>query len=374
MTSATPPTTAGHGLGVPPGAAGERRFPCESCGAVLAFTPGTTILKCSHCGGETPIPESAARVEEEDYHAQLAALARSAPTEAHPTVKCDACAAEVDRPPHVTSLTCPFCNSPIVARDLCPTRIRPAALLPFAITREDARRRFRGWIRGLWFAPGALKEFARQDEPVVGLYCPYWTYDCAATTRYTGFRGEYYYVTVGSGKNRRTERRVRWYPAAGTVHNRFDDVLVLASRSLPRARTEALEPWDLKRLVPYDDAYLAGFRAESYQIDLEQGFEQAKQIMAGIIDSTIRRDIGGDVQRVVSRSTRYEGITFKHILLPVWVSAYRYHGRVYRFLVNARTGEVQGERPYSWVKITAAIVAGLALLALIALALSARGG
>lgn len=374
MTQAQPPTTAGHGLGVPRQAAGERRFPCESCGAVLAFTPGTTILQCAHCGGKTPIPESAAAVEESDYHAQLAALAQAAPTQANPTLKCDACAAEVERPPNVTSLSCPFCGSPIVARDLCPTRIKPSALLPFAISRQDAIERYRRWIHGLWFAPSALKRFARQDEPIVGLYCPYWTYDCSATTRYTGFRGEHYYVTVGSGKNRRTERRTRWYPAAGTVHNRFDDVLVLASHSLPRDKADALEPWDLKRLVPYDDAYLAGFRAETYQIDLEQGFEQARHLMAGVIDTTIRRDIGGDVQRITSRSTRYDNITFKHILLPVWLSAYRYKGRVYRFLVNARTGEVQGQRPYSWVKIAAALATLLALAAIFVLLMQARAG
>ncbi len=374
MSRATPPTTAGHGPGVEPGAAGERRFPCESCGAVLSFVPGTTLLKCSHCGSQTPIPESEQRVEEEDYHAQLAELARSAPTESHPTLKCDACAAEVSRPPRVTSLTCPFCGSNIVARELCPTRIRPRALLPFAITAEEASARYARWLRDLWFAPSALAEFARKEQRLAGIYMPCWTYDCAATTRYTGFRGEHYYVTVGTGRNRRTERRTRWYPASGTVHNRFDDVLVPASGSLPRDRTEALEPWDLKNAVPYDDAYLAGFRAESYQIGLEEGFERAKGIMAGVIDATIRRDIGGDAQRIVSRSTRYDNITFKHILLPVWMSAYRYKGRVYRFLVNARTGEVQGERPYSWVKITAAIAAGLALVALVVLFIMARGG
>ncbi|MBM4108766.1 MAG: hypothetical protein FJ255_08130 [Phycisphaerae bacterium] len=361
-------------MGVEPGAAGERRFPCEACGAVLAFAPGTALLKCAHCGHENPIPEPCETAEEQDFHARLADLARAEPTESHPTLKCDACAAEVDRPANITSLSCPFCGSNIVANERCPTRIRPRSLLPFAVTTEQARDRYRKWIGGLWFVPGALKQFARQDEKLTGIYTPYWTYDCAATTRYTGFRGEHYWATVGSGKNRRTELRTRWYPASGTVHNRFDDVLVLASQSLPRAKTEALEPWDLKGLVPYDDGYLAGFRAESYQVDLAQGFERAKQIMAGTIDTTIRRDIGGDAQRIVSRSIRYEGITFKHVLLPVWLSVYRFKGKAFRFLVNARTGEVQGERPYSWVKITAAVVGALAIVAIIVLIVQARGG
>ena len=31
---------------------------------------------------------------------------------------------------------------------------------------------------------------------------------------------------------------------------------------------------------------------------------------------------------------------FKHILLPLWLSAYHYRDQSYRFMVNARTGEV----------------------------------
>jgi hypothetical protein len=153
---------------------------------------------------------------------------------------------------------------------------------------------------------------------------------------------------------------------SGEVFNRFDDVLVMASRSLPDKYARALEPWDLQNLQPYRDAYLSGFRAESYQINLPEGFELAKEIMADAIHATICRDIGGDHQRVTSVNTFYDRITFKHLLLPVWLSAYRYRGKTYRFLVNARTGEVQGERPYSWIKITLAILAAVPFVAALA--------
>jgi hypothetical protein len=146
------------------------------------------------------------------------------------------------------------------------------------------------------------------------------------------------------------------------VWRNFDDVLVLASRSLPAHHTEALEPWDLKNLEPYKDEYLSGFRAESYRVGLEPGFDRAKEIMAGVIDGDVRRDIGGDEQRVHSIRTQYNDVTFKHILLPIWISAYRWKEKVYRFVVNGRTGEVQGERPWSVVKILLAVLAALALI------------
>jgi hypothetical protein len=128
----------------------------------------------------------------------------------------------------------------------------------------------------------------------------------------------------------------------------------------------------LHDLVPYEPAYLAGHKAQRYQIGLEQGFETAKQAMAPAIEQDVRRDIGGDEQRVHSIDTRYDDISFKHLLLPVWVSAYRYDKRAYQVLVNARTGEVQGDRPYSFWKIAGAIVAALVLIATVYLFVNAN--
>jgi len=157
-------------------------------------------------------------------------------------------------------------------------------------------------------------------------------------------------------------QHTQWTPVSGVVSNSFDDILIMASRSLPKQYADRLQPWDLQRLVPYADEYLSGFRAESYQVTLEQGFEEARQVMAEAIDSTIRQHIGGDEQNVTSVNTQYDNITFKHILLPVWLSAYRFKEKVYRILINARTGGVQGERPYSAFKIAAAIFAMLVII------------
>jgi hypothetical protein len=146
------------------------------------------------------------------------------------------------------------------------------------------------------------------------------------------------------------------------VHNNFDDILVIASHSLPKNYTERLEPWNLSQLVPYNDKYLGGFRSESYQVDVPTGLNEAKEKMIPIIRSTVRSDIGGDEQRITTMNTTYSDITFKHILLPIWISSYRYKGKVYRFLINGQTGEVQGERPYSALKIMLAVLLVIAVI------------
>jgi DNA-directed RNA polymerase subunit RPC12/RpoP len=356
----------------------ERRFPCGQCGAKLEFAPGRSALTCPYCGFVNPIARPVEPVEEQDFHAALAALERAAPTERHTTLKCDACGALTDKPADITSTACPFCGSNIVASEATESRIRPGAVLPFQVRREQADGLFREWLGRLWFAPSKLRRFAAQERRLSGMYVPCWTYDCRTTSHYTGQRGDNYTVTVTvyvNGKPvTRTEVRTRWTPVSGVVENAFDDVLVIASHSLPRKYAEKLEPWDLERLVPYADEYLSGFRAESYQVGLAEGFEVARGIMQGTIEQTIRADIGGDHQQISSVRTTYRDITFKHILLPVWLSAYRYRDKVYRFLVNARTGEVQGERPYSAWKIAGFVLTLLAIAGTVALIVSQRSG
>jgi hypothetical protein len=241
--------------------------------------------------------------------------------------------------------------------------IKPRGVLPFALTENVAKDAMINWLGRLWFAPNGLQEYARKGRRMEGIYVPYWTYDADTKSNYTGERGTVYYVTVTVMRDGKPERRqvpkVRWRAASGRVARFFDDVLVLASKSLPKKFTDALEPWDLAAMEPYAPEYLAGFRAEAYSITLEDGFVEARQIMDAMIERDVRFDIGGDRQRIHNVQTQISDVTFKHILLPVWLAAYKYRGKTYRFVVNGRTGNVQGERPYSAIKITFAVILGL---------------
>ena len=242
-------------------------------------------------------------------------------------------------------------------------------MVPFQVGKDAGNAAYRSWLHSRWFAPSDLKHRAEHDG-LDGVYVPYWTYDSDSLTHYRGARGTYYYTTESykdSQGRRRTKqvRHTRWRSASGTVSLRFDDVQVCASTGLPRNRMAQLEPWDLGGLRPFDGAYLAGFVAERYSLDLEDGWGQAQQIMEGRIASAVRRDIGGDEQRVHSMDVHHRGVTFKHVLLPTWVSSFRYRGKVYRVVVNAQTGEVAGDRPWSVWKIVLFTLLCLAVVATI---------
>jgi LSD1 subclass zinc finger protein len=343
----------------------SRKFPCNSCGAFLIYAPGTDHLKCGYCGTENTIEARIENIEELDFEEHIKKAEKAAPKIELYVVKCEGCGAETTLKENITADECAFCATPVLVKyaDL-KEEIKPRSILPFQIDKKRCESLFGSWIAGRWFAPNDLKKLAVRDK-IRGMYIPYWTFDFAATTKYTGSRGEDYtstetYTTTENGRSvtrTRTVIKTRWYRAWGTVKNFFNDVLVTASRSLPADYACKLEPWDLSKLVPYEEKYMAGFICESYQISLREGIEVAKRIADETITESIRRDIGGDHQRIDSMSSTYTDVTFKHTLLPIWLSSYRYRGKVYQFLINGQTGEVQGERPLSWIKITLLVIA-----------------
>lgn len=285
-------------------------------------------------------------------------------------VRCDVCGVTILVPAKTVTKSCPYCASTIVNEPQAAEKMYPPeSLLPFKLERREAAAAFRRWLTGLWFAPRDLTQLATAGQ-IHGLYVPHWTFDSSTESDYHGMRGDHYWVTVvenvrdANGRMVQQTRQVmktRWTPAAGTVAHDFDDVLVVASHSLPGDSMMALAPWNLEDLVVFDPGYLSGFQTERYQVDLRAGFTLAQGIMDQEIRGLCMRDIGGDVQQLSSVRTRHRDVTFKHLLLPVWHSVYRYRDKPFHFLVNARTGEVVGARPISWWKVTGAIlgVAGI---------------
>jgi len=349
----------------------EKRFPCAQCGAVLDYAIGTRSLECQYCGHRNAIESSAVRLQEIDLHRALEKLQASvsqAPIEKG--ISCPNCAAHFELETHIHSGECPFCGTNVVTDTSAAKSIKPKGLLPFAVTAEQARDSYQKWLGKRWFAPNALKKYARSDAKLNGVYIPYWTYDSDTATAYRGQRGEVYYVTqrYTTTQNGRTVTRtrqvpkVRWYPASGRTSRHFDDVLVGATRTLPRKITNWMAPWDLQNLEPYTEDYLAGFSSEVYQVDLDEGFTIAQATMDNVIRGDVKRAIGGDQQRIQKVSTQHSNTTFKHILLPLWTAGFQFRGKTYRFVVNGRTGKVRGERPYSIIKIAIAGIAGTALV------------
>lgn len=355
-----------------------RIFPCDQCGADLEFNIGVQCLKCPFCGFEKHLDlDQNAEIAEQDFDSMVARMQdrrenEKADEEGTREVRCESCGGNVMFIGTLTSTACPYCGSPIQRENIhsATHRVPVDGVLPFQIERERAHKLLREWVDSRWFAPSNFRKQGVEGN-FNGVYVPYWTFDTLTFNAYQGERGDAYYVTVGTGNNKRTERRISWSPASGRFQRFFDDVSILAARGLNHKMVEALEPWPFSKMIPFTQQALAGFLARTYDIPLPDGFTGARERIDAAIASDVRSRIGGDEQRVWSIKSRYDAITFKHLLLPIWMLAYRFHEKPYRVYVNAGTGEVQGERPYSWVKILFTVL-GVAAVALGIAALSGR--
>ncbi|GLY30896.1 hypothetical protein [Kineosporia sp. NBRC 101731] len=350
----------------------QQQYPCASCGARLTFAAGTTALKCPYCGFEQEVVQDADRQVREHSFDQWLATAKDKPvTQIAPhTVTCSGCGArsETDK----LSDACPFCGAAVVVEPDADVMITPEGVLPFAITPAKAMDLFQGWVKSRWFAPNSLTALAAR-EGLQGTYLPFWTYDSDTTTVYHGQRGDHYYVTEtyrdsNGDEQEREVRRTRWTPVYGTVQRIFDDVLVSAVKNLPVDKVDKLDPWDLPVVVPYRPEYLAGYQTMRYEVEPPEGLQRFQQVAQRQIERDCRDDIGGDEQQVSSTDTEWNSVTFKLLLLPVWLAAYRFDNRVWQVMINARTGEVIGDRPYSVAKIVAAVLAALVVVAALVLA------
>ncbi len=353
----------------------DRKYPCKGCGSDLVFAPGQDSLKCPNCGHIEKIPQTAEEIKEYSYNDYLAkpkSTGYGAPPSERRDARCGNCGAQLQLDATVRATKCPYCGSSMITDDdkaAGQEVITPEGLIPFAITRQQAEGKFTAWLDSLWFAPGTLKGAAHLKQ-FQGIYRPYWTYDSHTVSDWAGERGDYYYVTetyteMENGQQvtkTREVRHTRWTPCSGIYQDFFDDVLVRAGKMDDKSKD-----FDLKAMKHYTPEYLSGFGAERYSVSLEDGWTAAKKIIDNSIYGSVCKEIGGDEQQVRRISTAYNGITYKHILLPVWINAYMYLDSTYLFEVNGQTGVAAGTRPYSVWKIVGFVLMMLILLAIVGL-------
>ena len=269
------------------------------------------------------------------------------------------------------SLACVYCGESLVLEDSKEEQwILPGALIPFQIDRADANKRFKQWVSRVWFAPNELKKATLKPEKLQGLYVPYWTFDANLIAEYIGKRGDYYYasqrVISDDGKSRvQKVQKTSWKLVSGTVQGFLGDLLVDASKLQKTKIPNKISSWSLKELTPFDEQYLLGFLTEKYTVSLKQGHQQSYRKAKKIAQNLIRRDIGGDTQRIDSFNIQLENQTFKHILLPLYLSVYQFRGKPYQFYINGQTGEVAGKHPISFWKVFFIIVVIVLIIVLV---------
>ncbi|MEL6132202.1 MAG: hypothetical protein AAFR59_02425 [Bacteroidota bacterium] len=342
---------------------------CPSCGSQeVIYNPTARALRCNYCGYEKALPTASDQVVEHPLH-----MADNMDELTHEfgikekVFHCENCGADTILPQDTVRVVCPFCDSEQVNEMATETRlIKPMGVLPFTITKKAGLAAYKAWLARGWFAPNNLRKVAKIDR-IHGMYLPFWTFDAFTRSRWRAESGYYYYVTESytdaEGKRQtRQVRKIRWQRSSGYLEKFFDDVLVVASHGVSQELLDQILPYQLEETVNFDEQYLMGWDTELYQKDVKEGFRMADAKMDDALYAACGRKVPGDTYRFLRVDTDKEGLTFKHLLLPVWLASYQYKDKVYQFIVNGQTGAVAGQKPKSWWKIALAVLAGIIVI------------
>ena len=336
---------------------------CPSCGGVMEFNPSNGKMACPYCGYEEEI-----QVEHKGFVAQELDFSTAGDDDAScdwgtatKTVICKSCGAETVYDVNEMANVCPYCGSNQVMEQESGKVMAPGGVVTFQISAKEASERFREWIGRKFFCPKLAKDSAK-PKAFKGLYTPFWTFDSNTKSTYTA---EYGIDHVEEDKDGEKHTTTDWYRTSGKYKRFFDDLLISASSKQNEQMLEGLEPYDTTKAVEYKPEYMAGFAAEKYSVKVKEAWEKAKKK----IQSMLRRDVEEKIHhekacdhvRDVRINTVHEDVTYKYLLLPVWISSFQYKDKVYHFMINGQTGKVSGETPISWIKV--AIVAAVVIAA-----------
>jgi len=348
------------------------RFLCPGCGGNMTFNPESQSLQCPYCQNKIDIAGNNELIMEYDFNSKSEKPSENWGSEKR-VIHCESCGAETVLDATCTAEFCAFCGSSHIVSQKESAGIAPESLIPFKIPQKKAAQSFTGWIKKRFFAPNSLKT-DYQAKKVTGVYIPCWTYDSDTYSVYTAEAGTYYYVTETdwveeNGQRKmvtRQVRKIRWWPTSGTYSEYFNDILINASQKIDNNLMKKLEPFSLNELNQYKPEFLSGFHADRYSVGLNEGWQEAAILAREKIRGGIISKISADEVRNLNVQTSYNNIKYKHILLPLWISAYTYKNKVYQYMVNGQTGEVQGYAPVSPWKVAITVVLSLIVIGIIA--------
>lgn len=363
---------------------------CPSCGTdALTYQAGNRQLTCGACGFQMQLSDESFRVSEHPLagNVQWERLEMGIPWAGARSYQCSSCKAIVGLDEVAEAAVCPFCLTENEVQEAELDKVAtPWGIIPFNIPQQRALEILKAHIGQDWLYPRDLASFP-QLERLQGVYVPFWGYKVATKASWHIFAG---YKASEEQDEWKTEE-LRWVPKTVYSENAFDEIVIPASTGIKSDTLEALfelqneESYKkiLGSVVPFHERYLASFDCELYQKELDEGLQAVDQwvderlkgiCMERAYAEGIQEHIPMSFDHLPELSVNKQGLTFHHMLLPVWIAVYAYNGKKFPFVINGLNGKVVGEKPYDnhrvWIALGIAFVVLLLLVVVIDLFLS----
>jgi len=321
----------------------------------MVFDASTGAVKCQSCGFaqkaeqmENPSGEAdqeAFNGEYEDFEQQTSHAAFG--DEGARQYICNNCGAVVITGEDTTATNCEFCGSPVILGDRLTGQLRPAKVIPFKITKQQATEAFQKWCKNGLLTPSGFKTGNRVKE-VVGIYVPFWLFDVKArgevnahcTRVHTYEQGDYIITET------------KHYDVFRKVDLDYAKIPADASEKMDDRMMDMLEPFSYGDLKEFQMPYLSGYIAEKYNYTDKDLFGRVQERVAKYTDSYIRSTIHGySSTNILRRDLSQHQKKAEYTLLPVWMFCYDYQNSEHNFYMNGQTGKIIGRPPLDKGKI-----------------------
>lgn len=332
---------------------------CSACGAKMVFNPEKQKLSCPYCGNLCAV-DTTKFSQELDFDELLKNPLNNWGNETH-VFRCNNCGAKEVLSKREIAKECAFCGTTNVVLSEELSGLKPNGVVPFAISKEKATEIATSWARKKFFAPTLFKKSAT-PEKIKGTYSPAFTFDMQSHSTYFGRLGRYYYRTVTRNGKQVRIREIRYFSITGNYAMQFDDILVQASEKISQRNLDNIRPFDTNQSMQYDTDFLHGYVAQSNDITANECWAGAKNIANSEIRRRILSKYVYDVVDYLNVNTAFSSVTYKYLLLPIYVGHCNFKKKLYNFFVNGKNGKITGKTPISALKVGIAILLGLAVV------------
>ena len=324
------------------------QYKCPCCGGFISYDIRSSKLKCPYCDTEFDLEtlksydEGLKNAKADDMNWNSEDNREHFDDDSGMVVYvCQTCGGEIIADETTSATSCPFCGNPVIFKSRLSGELKPDYIIPFKLDKKAAKEALKKHMSGKKLLPKVFKSENHIDE-VKGVYVPFWLFD-ADTKSHFMYDARNLRVWE-SGDTEYTEHEHYLVERGGSV--RFERIPADGSEKMDDTLMESIEPFDFSEAVPFTPAYLAGFVADRYDVDMEECLERAKERITSSAETVFGNTVTG-YQMITTTGSNVNIYNAKYLyaLYPVWILNTTWEGKKYTFAMNGQTGKMVGDLP-----------------------------